>query len=395
MQASNAIFNGTKGASGLAVKVVSGNYECSGAIWKENIVITAAHCVIDSSGVLKTNIRVGKVSTFGEWIYSDVAGVKVPKEYNPSTVNLYGQTIQSDIAFLILRKVLDLQPLSLDLRIANSSDWEKYTQSPIWLEILGYGNTSQTETTVPTTSPVSGMFSLDSYSSAGKRKDWGLLNSVTSVVCRGDSGGPVIYYRAEEKALVLVGIVTATTGTTSTLNCGNSSSTVIFTKLSSYSGLAASTLITEARYRPAAIVLDSGFENLDAYKDIASDLIDYAEQLPPATKKRLVDNNKNVSSFFVLIEDYEIKLNDQEEQLNQSMEFTFINSGVLEANSRSVGAGFEASLKPFQIKIDALLVKIGKTLPEFVCTSGTQTKDLPSNKKCPKGYKKTELTKPF
>ena len=141
--------------------------------------------------------------------------------------------------------------------------------------------------------------------------------------------------------------------------------------------------------------MESGFENLNFYKDLISDFIDYAELLPLATKKRLFDNSKNVSSLYTLIDDYEIKLNDQEELLNQSMEFTFINSGVLEANSRSVGTGFESSHKQYQTKIDALFVKIGKTLPEFVCTSGIQIKDLPSSKKCPKGYKKNELIKPF
>jgi hypothetical protein len=273
-----------------------------------------------------------------------------------------------------------------------------YKQSPIWLEVFGYGFTSETGTTVPTALPISAMFTINVYSSSDNGKDWAMLNSSTSATCHGDSGGPVIYYRAAEKALVLVGITTAASGVTKSVNCGDmlyGSSSVIFTKLSSYSGLAASTLNTEARYRPSATVLDSATRTLETYRNYTSELSDFEDLISPATKKRLFTNNKNMTAFQNLVDDYETKLNSHEEALNQSMDFLYINSGVLEANSREMSASIESSLKKYEAKIDPLINKIRKTLPLFVCSNEVQIKDFPASKKCPKGYEKVDLPLPF
>jgi hypothetical protein len=240
------------------------------------------------------------------------------------------------------------------------------------------------------------MFKLDVQLSSGE-KDWAVIHSTNSALCHSDSGGPVIYYNELEKALVLVGIATASSGI-STENCGSmlfGTSSAAFTKLSSYSGLAASTLNTEARYRPSALVLNSAFEILEGYRNSTSDLSDLEDQIPLATKKRLFTNNKNISAFRKLVDDYENKISTYEEALNQSMDFVYINSGVLEANSQEISASIESSLKKYEAKIDPLITKIRKTLPLFVCSNEVQVKDFPASKKCPKGYEKTELPLPF
>lgn len=395
-QASHAITNGNPGAQGVAVKVYSSGNECTGVIWKNNIVITAAHCVMDRAGVLEKTIRIGAYIN-STWIYSDVVGVKIPKEYNRATVNLYAQNIHSDIAFLILKEVLDFPPISLELRIATLNDWNMYKQSRTELELLGYGFISDYGTASPITSPISAIFTLNVNLDLDGRRDWGSLVSSSSATCRGDSGGPVIYYRAAEKALVLVGIATASSGLDA-LNCGDflfGNASASFTKLSSYSGLAASTINTEARYRPSALVLNSAYEILEGYRNSTSDLGELENQIPLATKKRLFGSNKNISTFRKLVDDYESKVNTYDEALNQSMDFVYINSGVLEANSREISASIESSLKKFEAKIDPLISKILKTLPLFVCSNEVQVKDYPVSKKCPKGYEKTELPKPF
>ena len=394
VQPASAVTNGTQATEGLAVKIITDQGNCTGAVWRTNIVLTAAHCVIQPSGVLATGIS-ANAYVYDEWIKSEVAGIKIMKDYTTAVNHIYGRPSYSDIAFLILKNDLWDNLAFTNTRLATSSDWNEYKTAQTQLIAIGYGFTGESKTDFPYKSPVSAWYTLD-VSQPSEGNDWAVFNSSNSALCLGDSGGPVIRYQADTRTIVIVGVIMGAASVGG--NCGSfqyGSYSASFAKVSSFPGLAASTLITEERYRPSALVLESGFERLNVYKDVTSDFIDYAELLPLATKKRLFDNSKNVTALYTLIDDFQTKLNDQEELLNQSMEFTFINSGVLEANSRSVGAGFEASLKPFQTKIDALLVKIGKTLPEFVCTSGAQTKDLPSNKKCPKGYKKTELTKPF
>ena len=83
------------------------------------------------------------------------------------------------------------------------------------------------------------------------------------------------------------------------------------------------------------------------------------------------------------------------EVLNKSMDFIFINSGILEANTPEVSSKIEQSLTPYQDKIQLLLTSISKSLPSAVCTRNTQVRNLLSNKKCAKGFSKTELSKPF
>jgi replication initiation and membrane attachment protein DnaB len=166
-------------------------------------------------------------------------------------------------------------------------------------------------------------------------------------------------------------------------------------KISSFSDLAKSTEITNDKYVIGKTALDAAFNKLDEFRTKLSDLSDFADQLSPASKKRIFENNKDVAKINGYIDEFENKVNDLEEVLNESMDFTYINSGVLEANSPTVGKNFEANVKPFVTKINPLFTKISKTLPSFVCTSDSLIKDLPLSKKCPKGYTKTELTKPF
>lgn len=394
IQPASAISNGTQVADGLAVKIITDQGNCTGTVWTTNIVLTAAHCVIQPSGVLATGIS-ANAYVYDEWIKSEVAGIKIMKDYTTAVNHIYGRASYSDIAFLILKNNLWDNLAFSNTRLATLSDWNVYKTAQTQLIAIGYGFTGESKTDFPYKSPVSAVYELD-VSQSPDGNDWAVFNSTNAALCRGDSGGPVIFYQADTRTVIIVGVIMGAVSVGG--NCGSlqyGSYSGSFAKVSSFPGLAASTLVTEARYRPSALVLESGFERLNVYKDVTSDFIDYAELLPLATKKRLFDNSKNVTALYKLIDEFQTKINDQEELLNQSMEFTFINSGVLEANSSSVGAGFEATLKPYQTKIDALFVKIGKTLPEFVCTSGTQTKDLPSSKKCPKGYKKTELTKPF
>jgi len=395
LQSVSAISNGGVAAGGLAAKVSTSSGQCSGAIWQGDIVITAAHCVITPSGILATQIRVSAYIS-GIFRFTEVAGVIVPKEYPGDNLNIYGQSSSGDIAFLILKDKCWNSPLYPNLRIATTSDWAVYSASQTSLEIIGYGLTSDVSTEMLDKSPLSGIFNLNVYLSAGSGKDWAVLNSNSSATCKGDSGAPVLYYRAAESALVLVGIVSGTIGAST--NCGSfqfGAATSVFTKVSSYSGLAASTLNTQSKYRYGADILTTAYESLDAGKSYITDLDDFAEKLPPSTKKRLFSKNKNIETLVRYIDDYKTKISEQEAVLNKSMEFSFINSAVLAANTPGVGANLEKVLKPFEIKIDALAAKIYKALPSYVCVGDLQTKDLPSTKRCPKGYEKTELPKPF
>ncbi|MFM8907217.1 MAG: trypsin-like serine protease, partial [Actinomycetota bacterium] len=51
-QPTNAIVGGSSAVGNTAVvKIRNGKSSCSGALWMSRIVITAAHCVVDSTGV--------------------------------------------------------------------------------------------------------------------------------------------------------------------------------------------------------------------------------------------------------------------------------------------------------------------------------------------------------
>jgi hypothetical protein len=394
IQPSTAISNGTPAPQGLTVKLISNWGSCSGAVWKINIVITAAHCVFDTTGVLREGLSVNAFRN-GVWSKIEVAGIKAPTDYKSanSLVDLNSQNLAKDIAFIILKNNLGDPATFSGPRFANTSDWETFKLGSTGFAIYGYGYTSETD--FAANQPVAGIFTLDQTYSQGN-KDWAVLRSNVSATCHGDSGGPVVAYSQIENAFILVGVLQ---GGVAVGNCSymqsNGGSINVIIKLSFYNDLAKSTELTQAKYLVGKYALDTAFTKLDKYKTKLSDLSDFADQLSPSSKKRIYDNNKDVIKLNGYLDDFETKVNDQEEILNQSMEFTYINSGVLEANAPAVGTSFEASFKPFVTKIDPLFTKISKTLPSFVCTSDSLIKDLPSSKKCPKGYTKIELTKPF
>lgn len=394
IQPSNSATNGAPATEGLAVKVNSSLGECTGAVWQNTIVVTAAHCVVSKAGVLATGIN---VKTFGaeSTSYSDVAGVKIPKEFISDAVNIYGQTSYGDIAFLILKNKLWNAPFFPTLKIASPTDWESYRSTPTWLEIISYGSTSEAVGDSSPTTPTSSMHYTNTVLSSGS-KDWGVVNSNKSAICNGDSGAPVIYFRQAENTIVLVGVVTNATGLTG--KCGLFQfgvSTTSFTKLSSYSGLAASTLNTESRYRSAALILESSKTSLANFEQNFLDLEEFVNQLPIATKKRLFDKNKNVNKLSKLISEFGLEVSAQEEVLNKSMDFVFINSGILEANSPEVGPQMRQALAKYQETIESQLLSISKSLPSAICVRSSQVSNLLPNRKCAKGFVKTELIKPF
>jgi hypothetical protein len=396
LQPTNAVTNGKPAVEGLAVKVSSYSSKCTGVIWKTYIVITAAHCVITSAGNLVSGLSVSAFVN-NEWVETDVAGVKVPKEYVPHEDPYNNsESNTSDIAFLILKSALWNSLKFPNLRIATSNDWDKYKNSQTALEVNGYGFLSESES-LPDKSPVSAILNLDIAQSSGD-KDWAVLQSNTSAACHGDSGSPVIYYRSEESALVLVGILTKARTSLISDKCGNfpaGTSKSDFVKLSSYSALANSILDTETKYRPSAYLLTGAFTKLDIYRTGLSNLGDFADQLTPTTKKRVFDNNKNVDALNSLLSDYFDKLYEFEDSLTKSMDFTSVYSDVRDTSVLPQNSNIALSLGSFETKIDALITKISRALPSGVCKRDSLTKDLPSSKKCPKGYKKTELTKPF
>jgi hypothetical protein len=387
-----AVYNGTSAVEGLAVQVYSSNSSCTGVLWQPTIVITAAHCIFESSGTLKSPLTVrGLVNK--EWISSDVAGVRAPLTFTGTTGNsIYSGQSDSDIAFLILKNKIWESQLFPNLRLATSTDWERFKTSYTGLEVHGFGYLNNEGTTAD--EPKSAFFAVQPNLSAGN-KDWAVMQSINSSLCQGDSGGPAIYYREAEKALILVGIVVGISGTTT--KCGSYQFglyTATFTLLSSYSGLASSTELTENKYRIGKDAIDEISSTIDKVDQNLIDLDNFMSELPITLQKK-IKANSNLKNINKQLDVLKTQYDGYIAALDESMSFVKINSALIEANSSAIGYNWQGKSAPVIQRIDSYLTKLSKSLPSSQCITATQVREIQSNGKCPKGYLKVSLEKPF
>ncbi|MFM7391724.1 MAG: trypsin-like serine protease [Actinomycetota bacterium] len=202
-QPTYAVVGGSSAVGNTAVvRILNGSSSCSGALWTSRIVVTAAHCVVNSSGTVTTR----PISIYAPGVNTQQS----PQTVSQSSIitvdgwRKLGEYSQADdIAFLVLGNEMTGVSIS---RLATTNEVAAWSREGRVVTFLGYGRTSSTGTssTVPNSidQPLSVYPSWPGSFTAAQ--------TATTGICSGDSGGPVITRVGNE--VVLIGINSAASG---------------------------------------------------------------------------------------------------------------------------------------------------------------------------------------
>jgi hypothetical protein len=199
----NAVIGGTSALGNTAVvRILNGSSSCSGALWTSRIVVTAGHCVVNSSGTVTTN----PISVFAPGVNTQQSSQTVSQSQIivVDGFRKFSDFSQpDDIAFVVLSSELSGGSISRLATVEEVSVWSRENRI---VTFLGYGRTSPSGPSSPTPnqinqplsfgSPWPGSFTASQTTSTG--------------ICSGDSGGPVITQVGNE--IVLIGINSAASG---------------------------------------------------------------------------------------------------------------------------------------------------------------------------------------
>lgn len=181
---------------------IGGEYSCTGSLWRPNLLVTAAHCVVGDDGSTHSPSQIsvwapGADST-GPASTVKVTDVVVDADWESADSSY--EAVGRDVAFLVLDGALGTPYWS---RLATEMEAAALTWNSARAEFSGYGITSpsvdpRAELSALPTSLVSNfwpsyMSGIDSFEVAGDG---------VSGTCGGDSGGPWMGYVAGTRVLV-------------------------------------------------------------------------------------------------------------------------------------------------------------------------------------------------
>lgn len=235
MQSIYAIEDGTDSAGNtftvpITIEKSPGKFGgCSGVLIAPSIVATAGHCVLDSTGLVTTNVFVGDPGSAWNTInQSDkILSVQITPGFQSGANNRVGD---DDIVFLILneKKAFDKR-----VRLASEVEIQNIQTKAGSLKVFGYGSVNDAGD--PATTPRS---TEGTFSSRITKSNMGILEPISKNVCQGDSGGPVLSITATE--IVVIGVIV---GTDLRNACGKTFGS--FTLVSRYTNLAFSAALAQ------------------------------------------------------------------------------------------------------------------------------------------------------
>jgi secreted trypsin-like serine protease len=185
---------------------------CGGTLIGDDLLVTAAHCVIWLSGPLGIWLGVGDLEKLPESI--EVEAVRVHPQY-------HNRRFQHDVALLFLKPGASSEAFPLGLNRQARADQP--------LQILGFGNTSRSGYVYPRFLQTALVEELPGYEcqALGGPYNFVMERQICAIApttdsCDGDSGGPLILDKK------LYGIVSWGRG------CGNASQPGVYTRVAAY-----------------------------------------------------------------------------------------------------------------------------------------------------------------
>ena len=195
----------------LEIDIGGNGSSCTGGLWKPQVIVTAAHCVMETANspiVATSDVTVwppgANIEAAGP---ADVQVTSILADWNNENED---ETVR-DIAFLTLSAPIGSTPIS---RLASEREVADLIRSKATLTYIGYGLTVPRNDPSELSSPVPLWLTqplTDEFASVDiESESFSMFGDGITSTCAGDSGGPFLYEASGE--VLLVGPLSGGTG---------------------------------------------------------------------------------------------------------------------------------------------------------------------------------------